>query len=285
MKGSRTAAQGTPGRAAADAGSQGVQSVRRALAVLRLVATGQEQGVRLTDIATMSGLSRPTVHRLLRVLMEETAVEQDASTRRYLVGHELSLLGLARTDRFPLRAIAEPYLQALADEVGDTVFLSMRHGADSVCIARHLGNHPIQVLSINLGVRRPLGASVSGIVLLAALEPGTAEQLTRANATRLALQQRSVDDVLRMVRAARSAGHAYASHGVMPGTAALAVPVDDTHGHVLGAISIAALADRLERKRVPAVLERMQRQARLITRRHAEVQAARARVRRRDERT
>lgn len=267
------------------AGSQGVQSVRRALAVLRLVATGQEQGVRLTDIATMSGLSRPTVHRLLRVLMEETAVEQDATTRRYLVGHELALLGLARTDRFPLRAIAAPYLQALADEIGDTVFLSMRHGADSVCIARHLGNHPIQVLSINLGVRRPLGASVSGIVLLAALDAGAAEQLTRANATRLTLQQRGVDDVLRLVRAARSAGHAYASHGVMPGTAALAIPVEDAQGDVLAAISIAALADRLERKRVPAVLERMQRQARLITRRHAEVQAARARVRRRDERT
>ena len=267
------------------AGSQGVQSVRRALAVLRLVATGQEQGVRLTDIATMSGLSRPTVHRLLRVLMEETAVEQDATTRRYLVGHELALLGLARTDRFPLRAIAAPYLQALADEVGDTVFLSMRHGADSVCIARHLGNHPIQVLSINLGVRRPLGASVSGIVLLAALDANQAEQLTRANATRLALQQRSVDDVLRLVRAARDAKHAYAPHGVMPGTAALAVPVEDAQGDVLAAISIAALADRLERKRVPAVLERMQRQARLITRRHAEVQAARARVHRRDERT
>ena len=71
----------------------------------------------------------------------------------------------------------------------------------------------------------------------------------------------------------------------MPGTAALAVPVEDARGDVLAAISIAALADRLERKRVPAVLERMQRQARLITRRHAEVQAARVRVRRRDERT
>ena len=284
MNAPRTATSGMKGARAAEAASQGVQSVRRALAVLRLVATGQEQGVRLTDIAAMSGLSRPTVHRLLRVLMEETAVEQDTATRRYLVGHELSLLGLARADRFPLRAIAEPYLQALADEVGDTVFLSMRHGADSVCIARHLGNHPIQVLSINLGVRRPLGASVSGIVLLASLDAGKAEQLTRANATRLALQQRSVEEVLRLVQAARDSGHAYAPHGVMPGTAAVAVRVDDAQGQALGAISIAALADRLERKRLPAVLERMRQQARLISRRHAEVQAARQRLRRRDER-
>jgi DNA-binding IclR family transcriptional regulator len=285
MKVSRDAHAGAKASRPSNASGQGVQSVRRALTVLRLVATGQEQGVRLTDIATMSGLSRPTVHRLLRVLLDETAVEQDATTRRYLVGHELSLLGLARTHRFPLRAIAEPYLQALADDVGDTVFLSMRHGADSVCVARHLGNHPIQVLSINLGVRRPLGASVSGIVLLAAMEPAEAEHLTRANAARLALQQRSVEDVLRMVRAARQAGHAYAPHGVMPGTAALAVPVDDGQGDVLAAISVAALADRMERKRLPAVLERIQQQADLITRRHSEVQAARARVRRRDDRT
>ena len=64
----------------------------------------------------------------------------------------------------------------------------------------------------------------------------------------------------------------------------MAVRVDDAQGQALGAISIAALADRLERKRLPAVLERMRQQARLISRRHAEVQAARQRLRRRDER-
>ncbi|MCW5632924.1 MAG: IclR family transcriptional regulator [Rubrivivax sp.] len=263
----------------------GAQTVRRAMAVLRLVAMGQEEGVRLSDIATMSGLSRPTVHRLLKVLIDETAVEQDPATRRYRVGDELSLLGLARAGRLPLRALAEPYLQALAAEVGDTVFLSLRHGADSVCIARHLGSQPIQVLSINVGVRRPLGASVSGIVLLAGLPPTEAERLTRGNAPRLALQQREADEVLRQVRAARRAGHAFAPQGVMPGTAAVAVPVCDAGGQVLAAISIAALRDRLDRKRLPGVLAAMHEQAALIARRHAEVQAARRRTTRREPRS
>lgn len=256
------------------------QSVRRAVALLRLVATGQEEGVRLTDLVEMSGLSRPTVHRLLRVLMDETAVEQDAATRRYRVGDELSLLGLARRDRFPVRAIAEPFLGALAAESGDTVFLSMRHGADSVCIARHLGSHPIQVLSIDVGVRRPLGASVSGIVLLAGAPPDEARAVTQANARRLALCRRSVRDVLRGVQAARESGHVHAPQGVMPGTSAVAVPLTDAHGRVLAAISIAALAERLDRRRVPAVLAAMRRHAALITARHAEVMRARARLRR-----
>lgn len=255
----------------------GVQSVRRALSVLRLVATGQEQGVRLTDLAVMSGLRRPTVHRLLKVLMDEKAIEQDAVTRRYLIGAELSLLGLARTDRFPLRAIAAPYLQALADEVGDTVFLSVRHDNDSVCIARHLGSHHIQVLSINVGARRPLGGSVSGIVLLAGMEARAMREVMQANAQRLALQQRSVKDVARQVQAARASGFAYAPQGVMPGTAAVAIPVRDAQGEMLAAISIAALADRLDRKRLQFALARMQEHAALITRRHAEVQKARGR--------
>lgn len=261
--------------AESDSGS-GVQSVRRAIAVLRLVATGQEKGVRLTDIAQMSGLSRPTVHRILKVLIDETAVEQDPLTRRYLIGTELSLLGLARAGRFPIRAIAEPYLLALANEVGDTAFLSVRHGADSVCIARYLGSHQIQVLSIDVGARRPLGGSVSGIVLLSGLAPEAARELTEANSSRLALQQRAVADVLRQVQAVRERGYVYAPHGVMPGTSAVAIPLRDGRGQVSAAVSIAAMADRLDRKRLPVVLARMQEHAAMIARRQAEVEAARS---------
>ena len=108
----------------------GAQTVRRALALLRLVATGQEAGVRLTDLVEMSGLSRPTVHRLLQVLADEGAVERELRSRRYRIGPELLLLGLARTAGVPIRAAAEPFLRDLARAVGDTVFLTVRHDAD-----------------------------------------------------------------------------------------------------------------------------------------------------------
>ena len=254
----------------------GAQTVRRALAVLRLVATGQEHGVRLTDLAAMSGLSRPTVHRLLKALGGEAAAEQDPETRRYRIGPELALLGLARAVPFPIRAIAEPGLLALARQAADTVFLSLRHGADSVCVARHVGHHAIQVLSIDVGARRPLGASVSGIALLAALEPEQARSLTLANAPRLAQRGRSTAAVLRQVQAARQLGYAYAAEGVMPGTSALATTVRDADGEAVAAISIAALAERLDRRRMPLVLAMMQEQGRNIARRLVEVERAQA---------
>ncbi|MEJ7932421.1 IclR family transcriptional regulator [Ramlibacter sp. AN1015] len=256
----------------------GAQSVRRALAVLRLVATGQDRGVRLTDVASMSGLPLPTVHRLLKVLMEETAVEQDPATRRYRIGSEISLLGLARPAGLSLRAVAEPFLASLAAEVGDTVFLSVKHGSDSVCIARYLGSHTIQVLSIDVGARRPLGASVSGVALLSGLAPQEAAELGRANAVRLEALGRSVRQVLASAESARRQGYVYAPAGVMPGTSAVAVPVRDGGGVVVGAISIATLAERLRRERLKPVLAAMQSQVARIGLRLGEIERARQAV-------
>src|SRR6218665_892040 len=159
-----------------DAATAGAQSVRRALAVLRVLATGQERGVRLTDVAAHTGLNRPTVHRILRVLVEESAVEQDLATRRYLIGGEVSLLGLARSARFPIRAIAEPHLRHLSESLGGTTLLTIRNGVDSVCIDRRPGSFSVKVLSIEIGARRPLGVGVSGLVLLASLQPEEAAE-------------------------------------------------------------------------------------------------------------
>ncbi len=266
-------------KAAADKPAAGAQTVRRALSLLRLVATGQEQGLRLTDLAAMSGLSRPTVHRLLKVLIDESAVEQDVDSRRYRIGDEMLLLGLARPGAVPMRALAEPYLQALAQQVGDTVFLSVRHGTDSVCVARHVGHHPIQVLSIDVGARRPLGAAVSGVILLAGLDSAAAGALMQANARRLDYAGVALSDLQRRVQQARSAGYTMASPGVMPGTRAIAVPLRGPDGEVRAALSIAAMADRLDPRRAAAVRAQMIEQADAITRRLGEIEAARTRRR------
>ena len=235
----------------------------------------------------MSGLSRPTVHRLLRVLIEETAVEQDPATRRYLVGPELSLLGLARTGAFS----AARDRRALSAGAGRR---GRRHRVPEHASRRRLGVHRAAIsaitrsrcCSINLGVRSPLGASVSGIVLLAALRAGHAPSNRREPTRRASRCSSAASTTCCAWCVPRARRPCVRPHGVMPGSAALAVPVE-RHRTVTCSERSASRPwrDRLERKRVPAVLEHMQRQARLITRRHAEVQAARARVRRRDERT
>ncbi len=260
-----------PDAAQADEALPGAQTVRRAMAILRLVACGQERGVRLIDLERMSGLNRPTVHRLLKTLIQEGAVEQDAATRRYLIGPEISLLGLARTRRFPLLTLADPYLAELADQVGDTVFLSVRHGHDSICIGRKTGHHPIQVLSIEVGVRRPLGLGVSGVALLSCLPDAESAAIVQANAARLAVAGERADDILARVAQARASGIAHAPAGLMPGTSAVALPIRTESGEPLGAVTVTAMAERLAGGRLAQVVERMRDRAAAIARRHAEV--------------
>jgi len=249
----------------------GSQTVRRAMEILRLVACGQELGVRLTDIVRMSGMNRPTVHRILKTLIEENAVEQDADTRRYLIGPELSLLGIARTRRFPIMSTAETYLAQLAQQVGDTVFLSIRHGHDSICIGRRTGHHPIQVLSIEVGSRRPLGVGVSGVALLSTLSHDEVERITQANASRLELHRLPGEELRERVELARQLGYAYVAAGVMPGTSAVAIPVIALDGQPLAAVTITAMAERLSRERLPQVVRQMREQAALISQHHEAV--------------
>ncbi|MBJ7404217.1 MAG: helix-turn-helix domain-containing protein, partial [Bradyrhizobium sp.] len=53
----------------------GAQAIRRALAVLRILAAGREDGVPLAEVVRTTGLKRPTVHRIVHVLIEEGIVE------------------------------------------------------------------------------------------------------------------------------------------------------------------------------------------------------------------
>ena len=132
------------------------------------------------------------------------------------------------------------------------------------------GNVNNQVLAIEVGVRRPLGASVSGVVLLAGMEQAASTSLVENNRPRLERLGLATAEVLQRVEAARLRGHDHAPRGVVPGTAALAVPVHDGR-QVVAAISIAAMADRLRDRRCAEVLLEMRQCARLIARRLHEV--------------
>lgn len=239
----------------------GAQAVRRAMAVLRIVAAAQERGVRLVDVVNATGLNRPTAHRLLQVLVEEGAAERDAGTRRYLIGGDVSLMGLARSARFPIRSIAAPFLRELSESEGDTSFITIRNGNESVCLARHPGGYPIKVLSIEVGARRPLGVGVSGLVLLADLPEDEVDAVMVRNSQRLKALRLDRDFIAARLAETRATGYAFAPVGVVPGTRSVAVPVRHPDGQILAGLAVTAIADRLPVERLLPLVETMKRYA------------------------
>src|ERR1044071_10435578 len=125
-------------RTAADEASRlsGTQSIERALTLIREIAAHNRTGSRLLDLASRTGLQRPTVHRMLKCLTLENMVLQDPQSHRYFLGPMVFELGLTAAPRFDLREVCQPSMRRIAEETGDTVFLTQRSGFDAVCVDR-----------------------------------------------------------------------------------------------------------------------------------------------------
>jgi len=233
-----------------DKPGSGTQSIERAAHVLRVIASRNSEGLRLVDISKQTKLERPTAHRILKCLMTEGLVSQSAETRRYFLGHLIFELGLAASSSFNLRDICHPSLARLAEKSGDTVFLTIRSGADSVCIDRLEGRFPIKTFTLDVGTRRPLGVGAGGLALLMNLPEATQQAIVSANALRLgAYNNLNVPAVMRLLKRCRELGFALNDAQVTPGSTSLGLPIRSRSGEPVLAISIGAISSRMTKGR------------------------------------
>lgn len=239
----------------------GAQSIRRALAILRIVAAGRDVGLSLQQVAQATGLSRPTVHRILQTLVSEGVAEQSPGTKRYLVGEQIPLLALARPRRSLLDDVATPILDRVARDLGDTVFLTIRTQMDTLCLARRLGPYPIQILVIEVGARRPLGVSSAGLAILSSLSADEAGEILSVNAPRMAAFGTDPTKAAAQVATSRLRGYALGDPGLVPGTKAISVSVPPGPQHSAAVLTLAAIRERLASWREPAVVMALRKAA------------------------
>lgn len=243
---------------------QGAQAIRRALAVLRILAAGREAGVPLAEVVQATGLTRPTVHRIVHVLIEEGIVERHGRSGRYAIGNQVPELALARPRPSPLLVAAAPSLRRASTEVGDTLFLTVRTGNDTLCVDRRIGAYPIQVLSIEVGARRPLGVSSAGVAILAAMPTQDARKIVAANEKRFEAYRTDVATVLSQTTAARRQGYNMREIGLIQGTKSISTWIKTPDGRPAAAMTVSAVRTRLGPRREQEVAEILLREARTI---------------------
>lgn len=237
----------------------GTQAISRALDVLNLLAMGYNpnRGLKIGEISKFLGITRPTTHRILSTLVERGFAQRVEKSGRYMIGEQISLLALSRERKLPILQLVETHLQEISRIVDDTVFFSIRSGRDVLTISRMVGNFPIQVLSIDVGDRRPLGAITAGVAMLSRLDDEESTSLVLGDEARLANFQYSVASVVDFVRESRQRGFAYRQKGVIPGTKAIAVPVGRPGDAVMGAVTISGMAKRMTESRVNEIIGRV----------------------------
>src|SRR3546814_5613073 len=107
-----------------------LQTLSRAVLLLRTLSNAPEGGLRLMDLVEASGMHRATVHRLLGALVHEGLVRK-LDSRRFTLGSEAWVLGYAAFRVFDIKTIARPSLERLASRPGDVAFLQVRSGPRS----------------------------------------------------------------------------------------------------------------------------------------------------------
>jgi DNA-binding IclR family transcriptional regulator len=151
----------------------GVQSVERAVALLKAVATGPEPAT-ATELAMRCGINRSTAWRLLSTLETGGLVERDPVTQRYVVGYAGIQVGSATSDDAVARRL-RPIIARVADETGEIVTLAAARRFSLVYVDQA---DPPRTLSPSwMGRPIPLHATSSGKVFLAWLPEGEREVL------------------------------------------------------------------------------------------------------------
>jgi DNA-binding IclR family transcriptional regulator len=122
----------------------------------------------------------------------------------------------------------------------------------------------IQVLSIEVGARRPLGVSSAGVAILAAMPAQDARKIVAANEKRFEAYRTDVASVLGQVTAARRLGYGMREIGLVQGTKSISTWIKTPDGQPAAAITVSAVRTRLGPRREHEVAEILLREARII---------------------
>ncbi len=214
-----------------------VQSVVRAADVLLSLLGGP---LSLASIAEVTGLRKPTVHRLLATLSLSQLVIQNHATREYLLGP--ACLGIADAVRRGLGGmdvIAGKYMQSLVDATQETVALYSLVGTQRLCVASVPSPQPIRYTS-EVGATKALYAGSMGKILLAFTdEPRRRELLDQISL--VPITEDTITDrhlLEKQLTEARSQGYLVTRAEQTHEVASISAPVFSEDGQVLAALSV-----------------------------------------------
>jgi len=229
------------------AATAGMQSIERAFDILERMADADGE-VTLTELADRTGLPLPTIHRVLRTLVNSGYVRQEPS-RRYALAPRLIRLGESASRL--LGAWAQPHLADLVDALGETANMALLDGDHAVYVAQSPSRHSMRMFT-EVGRRVLPHCTGVGKALLAQLDPAEVQQIL--GRTRMPAQTpATLTDPARLLHElilVGARGYALDEGEQEVGVRCIAVPVPNTP--TLSAISISGPAARL----TPAVLDR-----------------------------
>ena len=219
-----------------------IQVIDRLTALLEALARNREPAS-LKILAAETGLHPSTAFRILGSAIANGLVAREGN--HYRLGIRMLQLGSRVASHQDLRREALPLMEALRDQIGETVNLTVREGDEVVYLDRALPERMMRVEQ-RIGSRAPLHVTAVGKLMLGEAGDTACREYARRTGlpgyTRYSLvdEEQLVNHVSGCVRA----GFAYDDEEAETGVGCIGVLLHDRNGQIEAGLSISAPIER-----------------------------------------
>ncbi len=205
----------------------------------------------INEIANALGDYPSTIHRSISTLNERGYVYQDASSLKYGLSYKLCMLGKSVSENSSLVQISKPYAIQIANELRETVNVSVRERSDgasysAVTIFQECGGKRRLSVSETLGKSYDCYYSGGGKALLAFsddYDENTIRHIKLEKHTETSITDPEL--FIREMERIRECGYALDNEENEYGLFCIGCPVLDSKGHAVMAISVSGYKGQL----------------------------------------
>ncbi|MBI2088410.1 MAG: IclR family transcriptional regulator [Deltaproteobacteria bacterium] len=241
-----------------------VKSLEKALRIL-LSFESHRKSQTLLDISKHTSIPLTSLYRFLGTLEKHGFVKADAGGKSYQLGPALFRLGMLSYDSVDLREVAKAEMERVAGITGESIFLTVRDGSNSVCIESAEGKHRVR-LTQRIGAVLPLHAGAAARVLLAYMpEPERQNMLKTLELRALGpgtITRRTVLE--KKIRAIPRRGFDVSREEVDAGSCGVALPVFSAKGEVVAALASGGPIYRFTDKKIRQLVDRLSKASQII---------------------
>jgi DNA-binding IclR family transcriptional regulator len=205
-------------------------AVQKAFELLQAVAESRTE-LGISELAQRVGYSKSTTHGLVQALLRVGALDQNLQRKKFFLGPIVAELAFRSWNYFRVVEKAQPYLDELRDQIGETVFLGALSRARSLIMATAEAATPLKISSPP-GTTIPLLAGAVGKIFLALHSENQVLQiirevgLPRFTAASIADEQTYLNELAQV----RRQGYALDNEEYLAGVRAVAVGLGNHRG-------------------------------------------------------
>ncbi len=200
----------------------------------------------MPEIIRLTGMTKPTAHRIVNLLMEIGFLERDASGAGFIEGTSLVELAHRTLTAAAPRSLRHSILQGISEETGETCNYGILSGGEVIYLDRVEAKWPLG-LRFDAGSRVPAHCTAIGKLLLSRLPESQAllllEVMPRSRYTANTLTD--IEELKETLSRIRRDQIGIDDQEFMHGVVCVAVPVITASGRCVGSLAISAPEARM----------------------------------------